>query len=217
MSTLLVTYIKAILAGIAIGIGGMAFISVRGGALGAFLFSIGLLSVFIGDFYLFTGKVSSIVRRQQIPWILMILFGNFFGATLMGILYRLIASPDSIEFAVDICNAKLLEGWRVIPLGALCNMLIYIATLFYDVPAEKQMRSVVGMRINLENPIPVILCVMVFILSGFEHSIANMFYFAAASSSLRGLDVLQYLGLNILGNAIGGILIFRLHRAGKEK
>lgn len=211
------TFIKAILAGIAIGIGGMAFISVRGGALGAFLFSIGLLSVFIGNFYLFTGKVSSIVRRQQIPWILMILLGNFVGATLMGILYRFVASPDSIEFAVDVCNAKLLEGWRVIPLGALCNMLIYIATLFYDVPAEKQIRSVVGMSINLENPIPVILCVMVFILSGFEHSIANMFYFAVASSSVRGLDALQYLGLNVLGNAIGGILIFRLHRAGKEK
>lgn len=211
------TFIKAIIAGIAIGIGGMAFISVKGGALGAFLFSIGLLSVFIGNFYLFTGKVSSIVRLKQIPWILLILLGNFIGAMFMGFLYSAIAPPESIAFAVDICNAKLLEGWRVIPLGALCNILIYIATLFYNIPYARQVNSVVGMHMNLENPIPVILCVMAFILAGLEHSIANIFYFASASSFIKGFRVLQYLVLNVLGNAIGGILIFRLHMAGKEK
>lgn len=190
------TITRAILAGAMIGTGGMAFLTVRGGALGAFLFSIGLLSVFIGGFDLFTGKVSKI-DISGIPRLLLILVGNFVGATITGIIFRAIASPDTINFAMDICDRKLLEGWKVILLGALCNVLIYMAC-------------------ETKDTIRIILCVMVFILAGFEHSIANMFYFGVVSNVMPGWEVLRYLGMNVLGNAIGGILIFRLSKLGKE-
>ena len=45
----------------------------------------------------------------------------------------------------------------------------------------------------------------VFILAGFEHSIANMFYFATAASF--SLDTVIYILVVVLGNTIGGMLL----------
>ena len=44
-----------------------------------------------------------------------------------------------------------------------------------------------------------------FILSGFEHSIADIFYFAA--SGIVSLRAFGFLWLVILGNAAGGMLL----------
>jgi formate/nitrite transporter FocA (FNT family) len=51
----------------------------------------------------------------------------------------------------------------------------------------------------------VFMCVMVFILSGFEHSIAGMYYFSAAG--MWGCDAFAAVGIMTLGNAIGGMLL----------
>ena len=51
----------------------------------------------------------------------------------------------------------------------------------------------------------ILFCVPVFILAGFEHSIANMFYFAAAESF--SLDTVVYILVVVLGNTIGGMLL----------
>jgi formate/nitrite transporter FocA (FNT family) len=48
-------------------------------------------------------------------------------------------------------------------------------------------------------------CVPVFILSGFEHSIADMFYFCSAG--VYSLDGVVFILTVIVGNAIGGVLI----------
>lgn len=47
----------------------------------------------------------------------------------------------------------------------------------------------------------VFLGVSVFILCGFEHCVANMYYFTVAG--MWSLKTLGYLGIMILGNAIG--------------
>ena len=57
-------------------------------------------------------------------------------------------------------------------------------------------------------PVMVFLCVMVFILSGFEHCIANMYYFSAADM-WNGQTLLLIL-LMTLGNSIGGNLFAAL-------
>ena len=48
----------------------------------------------------------------------------------------------------------------------------------------------------------VFLCVMVFILSGFEHCIANMYYFSVAG--VWSKDTFLLILLMTLGNSIGG-------------
>ncbi len=186
-------YIKSILGGVMIGIGGMVFLSVGGGAVGAFLFSVGLLSILIFDFNLFTGKVCYVKWSfESIIDVLYILSGNMLGALLMGdIVYY--TRPDLAEFARKICEIKLSEGWRVIILGALCNILIFLA-----VDAWK--------RFGFYASFFVVLCVMVFILSGFEHSIANIFYMVCGCNDVPFSRVGPYLIMNVVGNSIGGII-----------
>ena len=59
----------------------------------------------------------------------------------------------------------------------------------------------------------ILLCIPAFILSGFEHSIADMFYFAlAAIGGLGGLRVLWFLLLVIAGNSLGGCFLPLLDR-----
>ena len=58
-------------------------------------------------------------------------------------------------------------------------------------------------------------CVPVFILSGFEHSIANMFYFGA--SGMVSFRAFRYICVVIAGNALGGMLFPLLDNLGKQK
>jgi formate/nitrite transporter FocA (FNT family) len=51
----------------------------------------------------------------------------------------------------------------------------------------------------------ILFCIPVFILSGFEHSVADMFYFAAAG--LFSLQSFVYIFLVVLGNTLGGLCI----------
>lgn len=184
---------KSISAGLAISIGCIAFLSVGGGALGAFLFSIGLILVCVREMDLFTGKVCY-VRRWDSKWkILIILTGNLVAAIGMGLAMARV-KPILAHSARELCETKLEEGLLVIPLGILCNIMIYFAVdTFYS-----------GIR-----GLIVVLCVMVFITCGFEHCIANAFYLALGGT-LFTYDGILYLILNIFGNAIGGIAIRQL-------
>ena len=51
----------------------------------------------------------------------------------------------------------------------------------------------------------ILFCVPVFILAGFEHSIADMFYFFLARSF--GADSFLFLTIVVLGNSLGGVFI----------
>ena len=62
---------------------------------------------------------------------------------------------------------------------------------------------------TIQNPVGQILAiflpVVVFILSGFEHCVANMYFFTIAD--LWSIKAFGYLIIMSLGNSIGGILI----------
>ena len=95
------------------------------------------------------------------------------------------------ENAVGICETKLADGpLSIFLLAIFCGILMYIA--------------VDGFR-EKENPLILFICVSVFILSGFEHCIANMFYFSIAGA--WSLKTIVYLIIMTLGNSLGGVLI----------
>lgn len=182
-------FISSLLAGLCISIGGTAFLSVGGGLPGAILFAIGLLLVIEMGHDLFTGKVC-FAKIANIPSLLLILVGNILSCIIVGSLVAM-ARPSVIGFAEEICRNKLSEPWwAVIILGMLCNILIYYAV------ANK-------------NPVITVFCVVAFITCGFEHSIANTYYMTVSGllGSLRGI---LYILLNIAGNTLGGLLIYRL-------
>lgn len=189
---------RSFIAGVLISIGGMVFLSVGGGTLGAFMFSIGLLCVLRGKAMLFTGKVPYMESLEDLRVLLLVLCGNLCGTFCMGAVYRL-ACPSKVAYAVEIATNKTSEGWRVIPLAMLCNVMIYIAVEAYKNLTEGSERAY---------PI-IVLCVMVFILSGFEHCVANAFYFTVAGIASK--TVALYLIWNIVGNALGGIIARKIH------
>jgi formate/nitrite transporter FocA (FNT family) len=57
-------------------------------------------------------------------------------------------------------------------------------------------------------------CVPAFILCGFEHSVADMFYFAASSAySLYSVKGIVYILLVSLGNLIGAVAFHMVKKA----
>lgn len=180
-------FIKAVLAGLLIGFGGCAFLASPIPFAGAFMFATGLLSICVTGQYLYTGKIcfaNSGKAFLQLPFILVF---NLLTAYGFGWAVHYMKAPLAKK-AFEMCSTKLGEGLMVIPLGICCNTLIYFA-----VKCQQD-----------KNSIGLIMCVMTFILCGFEHCVANAFYFGAGG--IYGLPVLTYMGLNVLGNTIGGLL-----------
>ena len=186
-----------IASGLLVAIGGTVLLSVEDRVVGAVLFTIALLAICYMDLYLFTGRIGFVVEgcTRQMPAQLCVgLLGNFVGATLTGLIVRF-ARPGIIERAQSACQARLENGFlRAFVLGCLCGVLMYVAVKIY------KLGSVLG----------IVFCIPVFILAGFEHSIADMFYFA-----LAGMMDFAYLGFIIavvLGNAVGAMVLAGLWR-----
>ena len=188
--------VRAFLAGIMISVGGCVFIGCtdRGDAwVGAILFAIGLFTIFHFGFDLYTGKVGYALdnKPSYILDLLVIILGNFIGCLLIGYMMPL-------NTAVTFVNARMtdVDYLRVLFKGVLCGLLMFIAADYY-----KKTKGFLGAFV----------AVPVFILSGFEHSIADMFYFASAFFKDSGCfnlgDSALFILVVIIGNAIGGLLI----------
>ncbi len=189
-------FLNSFLAGVFISIGGTVFISLASAGnklAGAILFAVALLSICILGLFLFTGKVGYIVEDHSKNAILALLCGlggNFIGATLFGVLLSY-ALPSVHSFAITMCEGKLnLNLLGVFLLAFMCGILMYTAVHIY-----KTTKSIAG----------IVFCVPVFILCAFEHSIADMFYFAVARAF--SLKYVLFIVIVILGNALGGMLI----------
>lgn len=189
--------IKGIFAGFLIAIGGTAYLAVSNSFLGSFLFSIGLLMICIYGMNLYTGKIGYILveKRNYIYELILTLFGNFIGTYVGGFLIRNTRFISYQEKAISISNVKLNDDFlSIFILSIFCGMLMYIAVNNY-----KKVEN------NLGKYLSIILCVMVFILCGFEHCVANMYYFSIAN--VWSLDACAMLGIMILGNSLGSIII----------
>ena len=189
-------FADSVLAGVMISIGCTVSLSVGGGIPGAFLFAVGLLAICVLQYSLFTGKVCYAKSGDALR-IIFILIGNLIGTFGMAFVISF-SKPGLIEAAETLSETKLAESWHVIILGILCNMLIYIAVEGF----RREQHGTSGALL-------LVLCVMVFILCGFEHSIANSFYLALGGK-LGEARTWSYLIMNIIGNAIGGLLICRV-------
>lgn len=189
--------IKGIYAGLMIGVSGCVYLSVENHIIGAFLFSLGLLTICMYGMNLFTGKVGYILinKVNYLFELLFTLIGNFIGTFTIGKVMLLTRFKDISKIAYSIGLNKLNDNLlSIFILSSLCGVLMYIA-----VNNHKKINGEIGKYIGI------FLCVMVFILCGFEHSIANMFYFSIGS--LWNFKALLYIFVMVLGNSFGSILI----------
>ena len=192
------TFIGAVLAGVAIGLGGLVFLSVDNKVIGSLLFTIGLFTVCTMGLNLFTGKVCYTFQNDTAYKIGLpvIWLGNLVGTGLTaGCAWMTRVAPAVSEKAMGLCQTKLGDSYAsLFFLGILCNIFIYIGVEGYKSnPHEfgKYLALVFG--------------VMVFILCGTEHCVADMFYFWMAGA-WSGQAVVRLLVIT-LGNAVGGVLL----------
>jgi len=189
--------LKAILAGMYIGIAGLVYLSLDNHIIGALLFSFGLLVVVTRGYYLYTGKIGYLLpySKGYLMTILKTLLGNIIGIAGVAFLFRLTGISAVVTAGSNLFALKLGHAWyETFALAIFCGMMMYIA-----VDSFKNVKHDVAKVIIL------VFAVMIFILSKFEHSIANMLYFFLGDTFT--LKAILYLILMILGNAVGAIFL----------
>ncbi len=197
---------SAILAGASIGFGGVAFLSLDSRVLGALFFTVGLFCVCTFGLHLFTGKVCYVFEndRRYALAIPIIWLGNLAGTGAVALMVHLSRIAGLAEKAIAMCQVKLEDSFlSLFLLGILCNIFIYIGVEGY-----KNNPHEVGKYLAL------FFGVMVFILCGYEHCVADMFYFSVAGC-WSGQAILRLLVITA-GNAVGGV-IFPLTRSWLKK
>ena len=199
----------SILSGLMIAVGGTIYLSciAKGWVpFGAVLFAAGLYTICVYGFNLYTGKVGYIAYNfkdvNYIGLVILILVSNLITTYLLGIVCAY-AFPAIVEPAKKIYEAKLAAPLlRLLITGIFCGLLMFLA-----VDTWKK-----------GSPFGCFIYIPVFIISGFDHSIANSFYngvangFADAFTMQNALVVITV----VIGNAIGGMLVPMMTRVWKE-
>lgn len=186
------------LAGLCIGLGGAVFLALDSKIAGALFFTLGLFTICTRGLLLFTGKVGyaldnppSYLLDLAVIWV-----GNLIGTNLVAYALRAtrVCAPYA-EKAAAMCAVKAEDSLlSLFLLGVFCNILMFIAVDGFRTNAHEA-----GKYIGL------FLGVSVFILAGFEHCVADMFYFGMAN--VWSADILLRLLVITAGNAVGGLLI----------
>ena len=185
---------SSMLSGVLIGCGCLIYMSSANPVVGSCLFSFGLITIVLRGYLLYTGKIGYAWDKEILKMIPIIIIGNLLGSTLLACIVPI----DSVLVAKSIAltEPKLLK-----PLGQLlfdsvgCGAMMYLAVDGYKIK---------------NNLLLLIFPVMIFILCGFEHSIADMLYLGCAGK-LYTIAGFKFIFLVALGNAIGALFFSYFH------
>lgn len=194
-------------AGVAASLGG----ALAGKLASAAIFPIGLTMVLLAGSELFTGNclfLMPLLRRDVTAaqvlrnWLLVYL-GNLAGSVLVAFFVARAGTLSGITEAVvatAAAKAGLPFGTAFLR-GVLCNFLVCLAVWMAFCAG-----SAGGKIASLFGPI------FVFVLCGFEHSVANMYYipagiFLSANAEVTFAGLAQNLVPVTLGNLVGGCLL----------
>lgn len=182
----------SILGGLVIGLCAIIYVNVENTIIGAMLFSLGLCAVLINKYNLYTGKIGFATKNwKSIKQMLKILFWNIVG---VAFITMIVPHPARAE---SIAAAKLITPPIVFFSKSICcGVMMYLAVTTYK---------------NTSNVIPVILCIMGFILAGFEHCIADLAYFILGLTAFSWKAILYFI-IAVIGNTIGSKLIHILEK-----
>lgn len=204
-------------------------------AAGAAVFPVGLAMVLVAGSELFTGNcliLTGVFNGEIRPadmlrnWVC-VYIGNFIGGLFVSAvtfaagnfgLFNNAVAVNTIGTAASKCS---LDFGAAVCSGILCNILVCVA-VWMSFGAKS-----IGGKIAA-----IYLPVMTFVLAGFEHSVANMYYIsagimakanpaylAAAAEAGKNIDIVNwgtFLGANLLpvtiGNIIGGAIVALVYR-----
>ena len=196
-------FLNALLAGLFIGMAGTVYLAVKNPHLGAFLFAFALMTILCYGFKLYTGAIGYLMNQQRkdivsyLVTLLLIWLGNLGGCFAVGSLVRNSRTFGKLDFrSAAVCAEKLNDSpASILILAFFCGILMYLAVETYR---RKELGEIFRFA-------AVFLCVAIFILCGFEHCIANMYYYSVAG--VWSQSALCSILLMTLGNSLGGWLL----------
>lgn len=202
MSGKLTFFSRAFLAGIMIGIGDVVNTMCENRVAGALLFGLGLLCILHNGYYLYTGKIGIVWiapdKKKEMLNLLVGIVCNILGVLFVVKVYML-ANGDFAEKVTQTAQTLSAQSALSCFLGAIfCGMLMTVATVSY-----RRENATAETVITL-------FCVMVFILAGFKHCIANAYMLLFA-----GCSFVNYLAM-IAGNTVGSLFYGYLFGRARE-
>lgn len=222
IKTLFKNFYKGILAGLSIGLGGFLYILMSyllpnelGKVLGSILFAIGLFLVCTLCLSLYTGKIGVVFEGKQSKefyWSLpVMLVGNAIGAFALGYACYFIFKDTSVMDTVNsVCSVRttlnnFYDYLSLIVKSFLCGTCVYLAVKSFN-----------SNRLKPVGILLLVFFVFLFVYSGFQHCIANMFYFGFGNhiSWNTLINLLLCIAFNSFGPIVG-VLVFKVFRLSK--
>ena len=210
---------KSMLAGAFIAIGCMMMLLVKSDStlspavssiLSGLCFSAGLFSVFACESELFTGDclmIFGVIEEKytvgrMILTLLAVFCGNGIGVAAMALIFNVAGMQNSLRDGIlAVESAKMALGMpELFAKSILCNFMVCLATWINAKSASVTEKLVAAL-------VPV----TVFVALGFEHSVANAFFYLLMHEN--GFLLIKMLLVCILGNVIGGMLMFGVTQA----
>jgi formate transporter len=214
-----------VLAGAFIGLGALMFTLVASDAslgfaaqrlLGGLVFCLGLVLVTVAGAELFTGNNLIVMAwaagQVSLPALLrnwaVVCTANFVGAAGLALLVWLADTAAMNQGAVGRTMLSIAQTKAEMPAmqaffrGVLCNVLVCMAVWM----------AMAGRTVT-DKAVAIVFPITAFVAAGFEHSIANMFFFALAWLMHAPIDVgamLVNLAIVIAGNVVGGSVLVAL-------
>ena len=198
MSKLIEVMKSSFLAGVSVGIAGFGYLAARdSGAgymevkeiVGSILFSFALLAVVNYKMLLYTGT-AGFVKKGEMGRLGLILLGNIIGCAAVALMARLSIMPLQ-QTAQGILESRLtispLSG-GILAIG--CGFIMTTAVTF----ARKG------------NNLPLMIGVPLFIVCGFPHCVADIFYYLTAPLAFwqaHLCEILVYYVAIVIGNFVG--------------
>ena len=179
----------------------------------AAVFPVGLMMVVLCGAELFTGNCLMVtglfdkrfgVSRLLRNWVI-VYAGNLVGSLLVAALINytgLLGSGDGLLGAITIKTAigKCgLDFGKAFVLGIFCNWLVCLAIWMAT-----------GAQVAIGKIFAIWFCIGLFIVAGFEHSVANMYFIPAGLVASGNEAYVQMLDLDISGLTFGSFLIRNL-------
>lgn len=179
----------------------------------AAVFPVGLMMVVLCGAELFTGNCLMIIgvldRKVRISgmlrnWVLVYL-GNFLGALLV---VALMKSTGLWETGSGLLGASVIKTaqakvqlsfGQAFVRGILCNWLVCLAVWMST-----------GARETVSKIFAIWFCIGLFVISGFEHSIANMYFIPAGIAAAADSGLAQLAGCDVSVLTVGNFLVKNL-------
>ena len=182
---MMITFKQSVIAGILIGMGVIINTLTSTPELGALFFSFGLLTIIELSIPLYTGRIGFYdLSKEKTKNLGIILIGNLLGILFCIFCYQF-ANPEFFNTLSAKAMIKFDKGFvECAAAGLFCGALIHFA-------------------VRAKQHVTTILAIMLFILMGAEHCIADFPYLLMTTNPLNWLKFL----LIVLGNSLGAIFV----------